>query len=133
MSYGTTIQLTVFQNVNLKGKKVDVPSYGYRIFTNFGMEGYNNTYSCIEDLLEEVDRNTIIDIIKNTHEEFYNQIITDGGFYFNDCEIDLDDYRDVEHISKDYVENYTDELFDGNKELEEEVQEILEEASKDLI
>lgn len=133
MSYSTTIQLSIFQNIDLKGKKTDKPLYGYRIFTDYGIAEYNNTYESVEELIDEINTDTVIEFLRNSHNNFYNIIVEDGGFYFNDDEIDLDDYNLGNGLSDDYDENYTEELFGGDEELEEEVQEILEAASKNLI
>lgn len=132
MSYSTTIQLTLFQNLDSSGKAEGKAQYGYRIYSDHGSVEYNNAYDSRKELLDDVNENTLLDYIKENHPDFYDTVTVDGGFNFNDEQIDLEDLDDSKEHSK-YEEEYTEELFDGDQELEEEVQEILEEAAEELI
>lgn len=129
MSYSVSIQLTLFQNLNTKGKVISNPQYGYRIYSSSGLAEYSNVYNTVDELFADINEESILDFIEEAHPEFFDAIKEDGGYFFNGEEISLDDDDD----DIDYDEEYTDELFSGDKELEEEVQEILEKASDELI
>lgn len=124
MSYSTTIQLTLFQNLDSTGKAEGKPTYGYRIFSDFGIAEYCNAFNSISELLDEVSSEVVLDFIRENHTDLYENIQTDGGFVFNDEEIDLDDEECIEEDA---------ELFDGDDEIQEEVGEVLEEAANQLI
>ena len=132
MSYSVTIQLTLFQNLDSKGKAEGKPQYGYRIYSDFGTAEYCNAYDTVSELLDEVSPDHVLDFVSENHPEFYDVIQADGGFIFNDEDFSLDDI-DSSVIIGDEDDEYTEELFDGDKEIQEEVEEVLEEAADLLI
>lgn len=132
MSYSVSVQLTKFQNLNSEGKSVERATYGYRIYSEDTTE-YSNVYENVDELLEEINEDTILDFICQNHSDFYDIIKEDGGFYFNGEEVDLDDDEDDNDSLDEYDENFVEDVFDGDEELAEEVEKIIEEASENLI
>ena len=133
MSYSTTIQLTLFQNLDSRGKAEGKPQYGYRIYSDFGTAEYINVYDSVSDLLDEIKPEHVLDFVSENHPDFYDVIQSDGGFNFNDEEISLDDIEVPTVIVDGTYDDSEQELFDGDKEIQEEVEEVLEEAADLLI
>lgn len=133
MSYSITIQLTLFQNLDSRGKAEGKPQYGYRIYSDFGTAEYSNVYDTVSDLLDEIKPDHVLDFVSENHPEFYDVIQSDGGFIFNDEEISLDDVELPTILGEDSDDQINEELFDGDKEIQEEVEEVLEEAADLLI
>lgn len=136
MSYSVKVQFSSFQNLDSAGKKEGEVLYGYRIYSTCGKTEYSNAYDTKELLLEEVDKYTILDVIDDNHPAMLDIIQAEGGFVFNDEVIDIADVDEdyVEpHNSDDDDDLYGQELFDGDEEVAEEVEEILEEAAENLI
>lgn len=133
MSYSITIQLTLFQNLDSRGKAEGKPQYGYRIYSDFGTAEYINVYDSVSDLLDEIKPEHVLDFVSENHPDFYDVIQADGGFNFNDEEISLDDIEVPTVIVDGTYDDSEQELFDGDKEIQEEVEEVLEEAADLLI
>ena len=133
MSYSITIQLTLFQNLDSRGKAEGKPQYGYRIYSDFGTAEYINVYDSVSDLLDEIKPEHVLDFVSENHPDFYDVIQADGGFNFNDEEISLDDIEAPTVIVDGTYDDSEQELFDGDKEIQEEVEEVLEEAADLLI
>ena len=143
--YSTTLQFTKFQNI-IDGK-VDKEStqYGYRLY-NTDEAVYSNVYNTLEELQDDLDKDTVLDHIKENHPDFYDTIEIDGGFYFNDLLINLDgeeigDDEDEEQSSDDTLLPDNSEMPNGEPKYiinipeddVKEVEQIIVEASNNLI
>ena len=136
MNYSTTIQLTLFQNLDSTGKVEGKPQYGCRIYSDFGSAEYCNTYDSVSELLDEVSVDTVLDFVKDKHPDLYDNIIDDGGFIFINEHVDLNDLSEptiMGTVGDDDGDYIGGRPFDGDEELQEEVEEVLEEAAKLLI
>ena len=142
--YSTTLQFTKFQNIVDGEVDKESTQYGYRLY-NTDEAVYSNVYNTLEELQDDLDRDSVLDHIKENHPDFYDTIEIDGGFYFNDSLIDLDG----EEIDEDDEEKSSDEtLLPDNSEMPngepkyiiniseddvKEVEQIIVEASDNLI
>lgn len=142
--YSTTLQFTKFQNIVDGEVDKESTQYGYRLY-NTDEAVYSNVYNTLEELQDDLDRDSVLDHIKENHPDFYDTIEIDGGFYFNDSLIDLDG----DEIDEDDEEKSSDEtLLPDNSEMPngepkyiinipeddvKEVEQIIVEASDNLI
>ena len=142
--YSTTLQFTKFQNIVDGEVDKESTQYGYRLY-NTDEAVYSNVYNTLEELQDDLDRDSVLDHIKENHPDFYDTIEIDGGFYFNDLLIDLDG----DEIDEDDEEKSSDEtLLPDNSEMPngepkyiinipeddvKEVEQIIVEASDNLI
>ena len=141
--YSTTLQFTKFQNIVDGEVDKESTQYGYRLY-NTDEAVYSNVYNTLEELQDDLDRDSVLDHIKENHPDFYDTIEIDGGFYFNDSLIDLDG----DEIDEDDEEKSSDEtLLPDNSEMPngepkyiinipedrvKEVEQIIVEASENL-
>ena len=142
--YSTTLQFTKFQNIVDGEVDKESTQYGYRLY-NTDEAVYSNVYNTLEELQDDLDRDSVLDHIKENHPDFYDTIEIDGGFYFNNSLIDLDG----DEIDEDDEEKSSDEtLLPDNSEMPngepkyiinipeddiKEVEQIIVEASDNLI
>ena len=143
--YNTILQFTRFQNIT--GGKVDKESttYGYRLY-NVEETAYCNVYSSLEELEDDINTDTVLEYIKENHPDFFDSIITDGGFIFNDIRIDSD--GEIEDEDDEEFDDDDDTLLPDNSTLpngepkyiinidpeeRDDVEKIIEDASKNLI
>lgn len=145
--YTTTLQFTKFQNIT-KGKvDKDSTMYGYRIYNTEAAE-YSNTYDSIEELEEDITIDTALEHIRENHEEFYDTIIDEGGFFLNEIKINSDGEVEDDEYGDDYNDDDDDTLLPDNSELpngepkyvinidpeeRDDVDKIIEEAANNLI
>lgn len=126
MDFSITIQLTQFQNLDSRGRDDGPMRYGYRIYSDTGHAEYSNAYDTVEELLDDIDEDTVLDFIKENHPTTYDIIEEEGGYYFNDEKVRIDDE------DRDDDDDDEDE-FVINIEHDSGVEEVLEEAAQQLI
>lgn len=79
---GVHVQYTRF--TNLDDQLVEGSSlYGYRIYDDETSD-YNSTFSTAERLGQTVTSDNIFEFIKESHPDFYDVVVMDGGIYLND-------------------------------------------------
>lgn len=143
--YTTTLQFTKFQNITRGKVDKDSTMYGYRIYNTEGAE-YSNAYDSIEELEEDITIDTILEHIRENHQDFYDTIIEDGGFFLNETRINSD--GEVEDDDEHLDDDDDDTLLPDNSELpngepkyvinidpdqQDDVEKIIEEAANNLI
>ena len=91
MSNRVSVQYTKFETLTDDGK-VTYSSFGYRIYDDYDYgKVYQNYYQTFEALKEEVNKDTLLDVIKSYPE--FSDIDSDtcSGVFFNDEYYALDD------------------------------------------